>query len=119
MTNARVIGHVEEDRIYQAALTPPKAAELFFVSTYDAKDPISNAFDKHGYQRPPSTMRFAEIGRYYSEDANSYKIPPIIISVRLSDPQEIRRFLKLLDAGDIDDVIEQGGPGCSNAGRKS
>lgn len=104
MKNARVIGHVEENRIYQAALTPPKADELFFVSTYDSEDPLSNAFDKHGYQRPPSTIRFAEIGKYYSEDANSYKIPPIIISVRLTDLEEIKRFLKLLDAGDIDGI---------------
>ena len=101
---ARVIGHVEENRLYQAALTPPKAHELFFVSTYDSKDPLSNAFDHHGYQRPPSANRYAEIGRYYSEDGNSYKIPPIIISVRLSDPEEIKRFLKLLDAGDIDGI---------------
>jgi DGQHR domain-containing protein len=104
MTNARVIGHVEENRFYQAALSPPKAAELFFVSTYDAKDPLSNAFDKHGYQRPPTTARFAEIGSYYSADLNSYKIPPIIISVRLSDPDDIKRFLKLLDAGDIEGI---------------
>lgn len=104
MTNARVIGHVEEFRIYQATLTPPKATELFFVSTYDSTDPASNAFDKHGYQRPPTMTRFAEIGRYYSEDENSFKIPPIIISVRLSNPDDIKRFLKLLDAGDIDGI---------------
>lgn len=104
MTNARVIGHVEENRIYQAALTPPKAKELCFVSTYDSTDPLSNAFDKHGYQRPPSTERFAEIGRYYAADSNSYKIPPIIISVRLSESDDIGRFLKLLDAGDIDGI---------------
>ncbi|HEY0311830.1 MAG TPA: DGQHR domain-containing protein [Allosphingosinicella sp.] len=104
MINARVIGHVEENRIYQAALTPPKAKELFFVSTYNSADPLSNAFDKHGYQRPPSPERFAEIGRYYAEGNNRHKIPPIIISVRLSDPVEIKRFLKLLDAGDIDGI---------------
>jgi DGQHR domain-containing protein len=104
MTNARVIGHVEEFRVYQATLTPPKASELFFVSTYDDKDPASNAFDKHGYQRPPSTSRFAEIGKYYSEDSNSFKIPPLIISVRLTEPEDIKRFLKLLDAGDIDGI---------------
>ena len=104
MTNARVIGHVVENRLYQTALTPPKADELFFVSTYDSEDPLSNAFDKHGYQRPPSPNRFAEIGNYYSEESNSYKIPPIIISVRLSDPEDIKRFLKLLDAGDIDGI---------------
>lgn len=104
MTNARVIGHVEENRIYQAALSPPKAGELFFVSTYDSEDPLSNAVDKHGYQRPPTTSRFPEIGNYYSADENSYKIPPIIISVRLSGPEDIKRFLKLLDAGDIDGI---------------
>lgn len=104
MTNARVIGHVEENRIYQAALTPPKAGELFFVSTYDSKDPLSNALDQHGYQRPPSPNRFPEIGGYYSEEGNSYKIPPIIISVRLSEPEDIKRFLTLLDAGDIDGI---------------
>jgi len=99
-----VIGHVEENRIYQAALTPPKAKELFFVSTYNSSDPLSNAIDKHGYQRPPSNERFAEIGRYYAEGDNRHKIPPIIISVRLSEPDEIKRFLKLLDAGDIDGI---------------
>jgi DGQHR domain-containing protein len=104
MTNARVIGHVEEDRIYQAALTPPKAAELFFVSTYDSEDPASNAIDKHGYQRPPSKNRFTEIGKYYAEDENRFKIPPLVISVRLSEQDDVRRFLKLLDAGDIDGI---------------
>jgi DGQHR domain-containing protein len=104
MSNARVIGHVEEGRIYQAALTPPKADELFFVSRYDAKDPLSNAFDQHGYQRPPTSARFPEIGSYYAADENRYRIPPIIISVRLSNPEDIKRFLKLLDAGDIDGI---------------
>jgi DGQHR domain-containing protein len=104
MTSARVIGHVEENRIYQAAVTPPKAAELFFVSTYDSKDPLSNALDQHGYQRPPSPNRFPEIGSYYSQDSNSYKIPPVIISVRLSDAEDIGRFLKLLNAGDVDGI---------------
>jgi len=104
MTNARLVGHVVENRVYQAAITPPKAAELFFVSTYDSKDPLSNALDQHGYQRPPSPNRFAEIGSYYSREDNSYKIPPIIISVRLSDPDDIKRFLQLYDAGDIDGI---------------
>src|SRR5262245_52991572 len=62
---AKVLGHIEEQKSYLGFVTPPVARDLFFVSTYDTSDPRSNAINKHGYQRPPTTSRFKEIGEYF------------------------------------------------------
>jgi len=101
MFNARVLGHVAENRVYVTTVTPPAAKDLFFVSTYDTEDPLSNAVNQHGYQRPPMQKRFGEIATYYSTDDNRFLIPPIVVSVRLEEADEIERFLKLLGAGDV------------------
>ncbi len=104
MLSTRVLGHLEENRSYLLALTAPAARELLFVSTYDAQDPKSNAPDKHGYQRPPTPSRFPEIARYYLENGNRSLITPIVVSVRLSEPTDIGRFVKLLAAGDVSGI---------------
>jgi len=102
--STRVIGHVDENKVYVASLTPPEARDLLFVSSYDKQDPISNAINQHGYQRPPSSIRFPKIATYYASNGNRYRIPPLAVSVRLSDPKDIERFLKLLGAGDISGI---------------
>lgn len=99
--NTRLIGHVAEHKAYLATVTPPAAKDLLFVSTYDSEDPLSNAINHHGYQRPAMPSRFNEIAQYFLADDNRFLITPLIVSVRLSKPAEIDRFLKLLDAGDI------------------
>lgn len=109
MLNARVVGHVEENRAYFATVTPPVAKELLFVSTYDSTDPMSNAHNKHGYQRPPMPQRFREIGQYFRANGHSSLITPLIISVRLKTAEEIGKFLKLLDAGDVDRIKQSFG----------
>lgn len=101
MSNARVLGHVVDERVYVVTITPPMAKDLLFVSSYDSEDPLSNAVNHHGYQRPPSRNRFAEIGAYFAEGNHRELITPIIVSVRLDDPSEIERFLKLLNSGDV------------------
>ncbi|MEO1130936.1 MAG: DGQHR domain-containing protein, partial [Planctomycetota bacterium] len=101
MSNSRVLGWIETNRTYVAALTPPTARDLLFVSTYDQEDPESNAVNKHGYQRPPTQKRFKEIGDYFARDNNRFKITPLVVSVRLHDDSEIELFIQMLDAGDI------------------
>jgi DGQHR domain-containing protein len=101
MSNPRLLGHVEHHRVYVATLTPPTARDLLFVSTYESEDPQSNAIDKHGYQRPPTPKRFAEIARYFTTEEHRFLITPLIVSVRLTEESDIERFLQLLQASDI------------------
>ena len=107
MSNStKVIGAIAEHRVYLATVTPPVAKELCFVSTYDCEDPLSNAVDHHGYQRPPTNKRFAEIGKYFAENDNQYKITPLIMSVRLSETADIEEFIELLDSSDVAGINE-------------
>jgi DGQHR domain-containing protein len=99
--NTQLHGHLEVERAYLASLTPPAARDLFFVSRYDLKDPNSNAHDHHGYQRPPTEKRFDEIAKYFTAGDNRYMITPLIVAVRLKDPEMIERFLRFFAAGDI------------------
>lgn len=101
MSAARLLGHVEHQRVYVATLTPPIARDLLFVSTYEAEDPASNAVDRHGYQRPPMPKRFPEIAHYFTTGSNRFLVTPLIISVRLAAVADIERFLQFLQAGDI------------------
>lgn len=102
--NTRILGHVEDHRVYVAVVTPPVAKDLFFVSTYDEADPNSNASDKHGYQRPPTETRFPEIARYFRENEHRFLITPLVASVRIDQPADIERFLRLFEANDVDAI---------------
>jgi DGQHR domain-containing protein len=99
-----MLGHVEHHRVHVAVVTPPLARDLFFVSTYDAKDPDSNAGDKHGYQRPPTESRFPEIAKYFRENEHRYLITPLIVSVRIKEPADIDRFIRLFEANDVEAI---------------
>src|SRR5688572_28234601 len=107
--NAQLVGEIVPSKSYSATLTPAGAKELLFVSTYDTQDPLSPASDKHGYQRPPMTHRFPEIGKYYRAGNHAVLITPITISVRLSDAGEIKDFLKLFSAGDLAGILKKFG----------
>jgi DGQHR domain-containing protein len=109
MSHVHTVCEVEEGRSYFATITPPGAEELLFISTYDDQDPLSQAVGKHGYQRPPTTSRFKEIAKHFLQNGNRYRIPPIIVSVRISDAAEIQRFLKLLADGDLARIREEFG----------
>src|SRR4051794_25933059 len=98
---SKVVAEIVEGKVYCVSVTPPEARRLFFVSSYDVKDPVSTAPDKHGYQRPPTKSRFAEIARYFRKGNNAQLITPITVSVRLTDDQQIERYLDLLKAGDL------------------
>jgi DGQHR domain-containing protein len=110
MPHARLLGHVEDHRVYVGVISPAAAKDLLFVSTYDTTDPQSNAHDGHGYQRPPTPSRFPEIAKYFTEEENRYLITPLIISVRLADTPQIDRFLSLFEAGDIEGIRQAFGP---------
>jgi DGQHR domain-containing protein len=77
---------------------------LLFVSTYEASDPDSKAPKKHGYQRPPLEGRFPSIGNYYLQGENRHLITPLILSVRLTDPDEVDEFLRLFNSGDVEEI---------------
>jgi DGQHR domain-containing protein len=98
--NSRLIGEIVKSKVSCVTVTPPCARDLFFVSTYDSEDPQSNAENKHGYQRPPSPSRFAEIANYFQQNGNAHLITPLIVSVRLGEAKDIERFLTFLQAGD-------------------
>lgn len=100
----RIVGQIVENKTYVASVTPPAARDLFFVSTYEDKDPASNASNKHGYQRPPTKGRFSEIGQYFAGNDHQRLITPIIVSVRLTKAEDIERFLRLADTGDVSSI---------------
>jgi DGQHR domain-containing protein len=104
----RIVGPLVEGESYAATFTPEAASELFFVSTYDTKDPHSNAHDKHGYQRPPDPKRFPKIAKYYKTNDNISKITPLILSVRLKEPRDVINFVELMKAGDVEGIKELG-----------
>ncbi|HTS87559.1 MAG TPA: DGQHR domain-containing protein [Gemmatimonadales bacterium] len=114
MSSTRMLGHVEHRRVHVAVVTPPVARDLFFVSTYETTDPKSNAGDKHGYQRPPNESRFPEIARYFRENDHQFLITPLIVSVRLSDPADIDRFMALFEANDIPAIRRAFGEGVAS-----
>src|SRR5687767_3071695 len=98
------------DRVYSTCITPAAAEVVLFISTYDTQDPKSPAIHQHGYQRPPTPTRFPEIAQYYRTGNNSDRIPPLLISVRISEPDEIAEFLELLEAGAFERIHQQFGP---------
>lgn len=94
-----LLGAIVPNKTYVMTMEPMAAHEALFISTYDEKDPKSPALDNHGYQRPPTESRFQEIARYYEDDGNSDRIPPLLISMRVKDPGEIAEVLDLLTKG--------------------
>lgn len=110
MENSKVVGPVVKHESYLVTLTPPAAGDLLFVSSYDVSDPESTSGDKHGYQRPPTVKRFKEVGSYFEKNGNQRLVTPVIVSVRLKEPEQVERFLKLLANGDIEQIKELFGP---------
>jgi DGQHR domain-containing protein len=98
--NTHVVGEIVAEKVYCVTVTPPYAHDLFFVSTFTTEDPLSPALNKHGYQRPPTLSRFPEIAKHFRTGNNAELITPLVVSVRLSDPDEIKKFLEFLAAGD-------------------
>jgi len=98
---SEVLGAIEPHRTYVVKVTPKFADAALFISTYDDRDPKSPAVNNHGYQRPPTHARFAEISTYYRERDNRFRIPPLLVSVRLSESRKINTLLKLIAAGNV------------------
>lgn len=88
-------------------LTANEMKKLLFISSYDAYDPDSPAPKGHGYQRIPMNSRFPQIARYFAE--NPDLLTPIIVSVRVSEPDGIQRFEELLSAGELETIRQEFG----------
>jgi len=90
-------------RLAFATLKPSEMKDFLFVSTYNTFDPDSPAPKNHGYQRDPMKGRSPQIGRYYK--SHPHLITPLILSVRLDDPDEIEEFERMLNSGDLKGII--------------
>lgn len=108
-TKTKIVGDVVPGKSMLAVLPPRIARDLLFVSSYDTTDPLSPAPDKHGYQRPPTTARFPEIGKYFAKEDNADRIPPIMASVRLTVADQIERFKDLLNREEISTIRSEFG----------
>lgn len=95
---------VEEGRVGFAAFKPDAMKRLFFVSTYEDSDPDSPAPRKHGYQREPMKERVKPIARYYLDNEHQFLITPLIVSVRLSDEEDIEEFVRLFALGEFSTI---------------
>jgi DGQHR domain-containing protein len=92
-----------------AGMTPEKLKMLAFISTYSTHDPQSSSPRNHGYQREPMEERFPGIARYYAKDDNRFKIPALIISVRVYNTKDRNRFNTLFNAGNISKIHQEFG----------
>ncbi len=106
---AHEISFVEPGRTAFATIRPDVAAKVLFVSTYETTDPLSNAGNLHGYQRPPMQKRFKEIAKHFTTGDNRFKITPLIISVRLNSEKDIEAMMEMLAAGDADAIVARFG----------
>lgn len=95
---------ISEGSLAFGAFTPPELRELTFISSYGADDPDSPAPNHHGYQRNPAPERFPKIGRYYIGAPEL--ATPLIVSVRISDPEEIETFERLVNAHKYREIHE-------------
>jgi len=84
-----------------ATLTPDRLKEIAFISTYGSKDPQSTSPRQHGYQREPMEERFPSIGRYYAKGGAAHLIPALIVSARVYNEKDQKRFIELFNKGDI------------------
>ncbi|GCD90974.1 DGQHR domain-containing protein [Nocardioides sp. LS1] len=104
-----LLGVLEANLEASAAMTPSAMSELLFISNFEKTDPESPAPDQHGYQREPMKDRIPKIARFYLSRTRTSRTTPIIISVRLKDPEDIERFLELFAAGDIEGLKREFG----------
>jgi DGQHR domain-containing protein len=100
----RILARFADGQMALATMNPTALEKLLFVSTYTQSDPSSPAPRNHGYQREPMPIRYPMVARYFMRANNRYRITPLIVSVRLSDEDEIQEFLALFNAGKIDEI---------------
>ncbi len=100
MNAGRVFGFVIDDKVCLVDVAPALAESLFFTSQFEVEDPASSAPDRHGYQRSADEKRFPEIARYFKTLGNEHLITPVILSVRISDPTGIAKFVRLFQEGE-------------------
>lgn len=93
-----------------AAVRPSQMRSLFFISTYKVADPDSPAPGNHGYQCEPMEQRISQIARYFAGLDHRYRTTPIIISVRLTEPAKIDRFVELFNERRWDELHDHFGP---------
>jgi DGQHR domain-containing protein len=100
----QIVNFVVPNRVAFATVTPETMKHILFVSTVDVADPDSEAPRKHGYQRAPMESRFPGIARYFRENEHMYLITPIIVSVRLTEDEDIEEFTRLFNEGDFAEI---------------
>jgi DGQHR domain-containing protein len=92
-----------------AVMTPDRLKALSFISTYTTNDPQSTSPKGHGYQREPMEERFPGIGRYYARGENRFRIPTLMISVRVYDAKGRARFNTLFNSGNVSKIHQEFG----------
>jgi DGQHR domain-containing protein len=100
----KVLARFADGQMALATMNPAALEQLLFVSTYTESDPNSPAPRNHGYQREPMNIRYPMVARYFMRANNRYRITPLIVSVRLSDEDEIEAFISLFNAGKIAEI---------------
>ena len=92
---------------YKSASGKMKVSDLEYlhISTYSTHDPDSPAPRNHGYQRDPDKKRFPNIGKHFAHRDNADHITPLIVSIRLSDKDDIKKFERLYAYGDFEDIV--------------
>lgn len=103
----KILGVLDDYSEAVAFMTPEAMKKLLFISNFESTDPDSTAPDKHGYQREPMSKRIPEIANYYR--GGGARTTPLILSVRLIEPDEIDAFLTLFDAEDFNGIRERFG----------
>lgn len=88
-----------------ALMNAPAMEQLFFVSTYSSTDPDSPAPQHHGYQRDPMKERLKGIAEYFLRD--EARFTPLVVSVRLEDPNELIEFERLFNAGKFEEIHQR------------
>lgn len=92
-----------------ASITPERLKALSFISTYSTNDPQSTSPRSHGYQREPMEERFPGIARYYAKGDNRFRIPALLVSVRVYTTKDRNRFNTLFNAGNVAKIHQEFG----------
>lgn len=102
----QILAVLDEDREAVGFMTPSAMRELLFISNFEKQDPDSPAPDGHGYQREPIKDRIPKIARFYLEGGGTARTTPLTLSVRLSEPAEIKKFIELFNSEDKQGILE-------------
>lgn len=104
-----IFGTIKPEKELSGFMTPEGMAGLLFISNFENTDPDSPAPNKHGYQRQPIEDRVPGIARFFLEQGDDNTIPALTLSVRLSKPADIKKFIALFNKGDKMGILKEFG----------